>query len=247
MLDPQTYNSAAREQLAQLPKLGQKVIKSAVDAYQDGPRPEGTLSWFRVEQKDGEVKLTAVPNTTQVDVTSVNIHAEEVAAPQELKVFNYKIDLQAKLEGFKESYAKNYSLSKSHNLMVARFAELKSAFYGYLLATLGVSSEDIRKLQKQAIKGAVKQNKQLFEENEYNSELLAIVGGGGKKKARAQQKVVGEIRQQLIAQARNLGLGDHYTTRRVIEIQVEQCQKIMSKFREEKNGLEYQLKYYGVN
>ena len=245
MLDPQTYNSSGRD-LAQLQKLGQKVIKTPVDA-KEAPRTEGTVSWFRVEHKDGEAKLAAVPNTYQVDVTSVTIHAEEVAAPKELNLYGYKIDLKAKLDGFKESYAKNYSLTKSHNLMVARFAEVKTAFYGYLLGLLGCSSDDVRKLQKKALDGSIKQNKQLFEENEYNSELLAIVGGGGKKQRRAQQKVVSEIRSQLIAQARNLGLGDHYTTRRMIEIQAEQCQKIMNKFREEKNGLEYQLKYYGVN
>jgi hypothetical protein len=246
MLDPQAFNYGGRE-TAQLAKLGQKHLKPPAETAKEAPRNEGAVNWLKIEQKDGELKLAAVANTTQVDVTSVNLHAEEVAAPQELKLFNYKIDLKARVEGFKESYVKNYSLSKSHNLMVARFAEMKAAFYSYLLGVLGVSSEDVRQLQKKAIEGSVKQNRQLFEENEYNSELLSIIGGGGKKKMRAQQKVIGEIRQQLIAQASNLGLGDHYTTRRIIEIQVEQCQKIMNKFREEKSGLEYQLKYYGVN
>jgi hypothetical protein len=87
----------------------------------------------------------------------------------------------------------------------------------------------------------------IFEENEYNSELLAIVGGGGKKQARAQQKIVGEIRNQLVIQMKNLGLGDHYTTRKIIEIQIAQCRKICAKFQEEKGHLEYQLAYLGVN
>ncbi|HVN66841.1 MAG TPA: hypothetical protein VMT55_00590, partial [Candidatus Sulfotelmatobacter sp.] len=226
-------NSGGRD-LAQLPKLGQKVIKpQAEPAKEAQARPKEKADWYQPRD--------------HVVVTSVAIHAEEVAAPKELDLYGYKIDLKAKVGGFKDSYAKNYSLSKSHNLMVARFAELKTAFYGYLLSMLGCSTEDLRQLQKKALEGSIKQNKQLFAENEYNSELLAIIGGGGKKKARAQQKIIGEVRTQLIAQAKNLGLDDHYTTRRIVEIQIEQCQKIVNKFREEKNGLEYQLKYYGVN
>ena len=86
----------------------------------------------------------------------------------------------------------------------------------------------------------------LFEENEYNAELMAVVGGG-KKTLKAQQKIIGEIRRQLITQAKNLGLDNYYTQEKIIEIQVEQCQKILSKFMEERNNLQYQLALSGVN
>lgn len=208
---------------------------------------ESAVNWYMVEQKDGGLKLTAVANTNQVDVTSVNIHAEEVSAPKLLNFFGYKIDISTKVDGFKENYIKNYALTKSHNLMVARFAQLKVAFYGYLLSMMGCAIEDIVKLQKKAIGDSIKQNKILFEENEYNAELLAIVGGGGKKQLRAQRRIISEIRKQLITQAKNLGLKDYYNKEKMIDIQIEQCKKILQKFQDEKQTLQYQVAYSGVN
>jgi hypothetical protein len=239
--------------LSQAQHLGKQLIKAPAEAARQAhSRPEvlqneSAVNWYVVEQKDGGLKLTAAANTTQVDVTSVNIHADEVSAPKEISFFGYKIDLQAKVDGFKENYVKNYALAKSHNLMVARFAQLKVAFYGFLLSMMGCSVEDIVKLQKKAIGDSIKQNKILFEENEYNAELLAVVGGGSKKQVKGQQKIIGEIRKQLITQAKNLGLKDFYSQETIIDIQIEQCQKILRKFQEEKNNLEYQLAYSGVN
>jgi len=206
---------------------------------------DSAVKWM-LENKDGRLQLKPLANTQQVDVTTVSIYKEEVEAPRLLNFLGYKIDLASKAEGFKESYVKNFLLSKSHNLMVARFAELKTAFLGYLLSLCGVSSEDIRKLQDQALKEGIRQNQLLFEENEYNAELMATVGGGGKKQMRAQQKVISEIRNQLIVQAKNLGMENHYTQERILEIQINQCRKIMGKFVEEKVTLEYQLAYLGI-
>lgn len=245
MLEAQNFGSHVQE-TAQFQKPGKIAFKPA-EEQPAAHENTGVINWFRVEEKDREVKIVALPNTTQVDVTSVSIYADEVSAPKMLNFLGYKVDLKAKMDVFKESYIKNYALTKSHNLMVARFAELKTAFYGYLLSLLGCTSEDIRKLQKKAIGDAVQQNKVLFEENEFNGELLAIVGGGGRKQMRTQQKIMNEIRNQLIIQAKNLGLGDYYTSRRIVEIQIEQCRKILSKFCEEKVSLEYQLAYFGAN
>jgi len=244
MLDSQTFIPQMAEKALMLNR-GQRVISDKPEPAQI--QSENALNWFRIEETDGGLKLAAIPNTTQVDVTSVSIYADEVSAPRTLSLFGCKIDFNEKIEGFKENYIKNYTLTKSHNLMVARFAELKTAFYAYLLSLAGCTSEDIRKLQKKAIEGSIKQNKMLFEENEYNGELLTIVGGGGKRQIRAQQRVIGEIRNQLAIQMKNLGLGDCYATRRIIEIQIEQCQKILNKFQEEKASLEYQLAYFGAN
>ena len=209
---------------------------------------EQNLNWFRVEDKNGKVKFDAQANFNPVDVTSISIQAEEVSAPKSLNLLGYKIELGPKVESFKENYLKNFGLTKSHNLMVARFAELKTAFLGYLLSTIGgYSSEDLRKLQKKAIGELSSQNRILFEENEYNGELLSIVGGGGKKQAKAQQKIIGEIRSQLIAQANNLGMKGSYEQASLLEIQISQCEKILYKFKEEKANLEYQLAFMGRN
>ncbi|MFA6548705.1 MAG: hypothetical protein WCT39_02065, partial [Candidatus Margulisiibacteriota bacterium] len=250
MLDSQTYNHTGAQALSRpLPvKESPKPPVSAARETQNRPewsQNESALNWYKIETDDDGIKLTAVPNTYQVDVTSVQVHVDEVSAPKDLNLFGYRINLKDKIEMFQDNYVKNYALTKSHNLMVARFAEMKTAFYGYLLSTLGCASEDIRKLQKKAIENSTKQNKMLFEENEYNAELMAVVGGGGKKMLRAQQKVISEIRKQLIMQAKNLGMDDYYTQEKIIEIQVEQCQKILDKFMEEKNNLQYQLAISG--
>jgi len=216
---------------------GKRLLGGNDEAQRQAQKPpaqaaETPISWLKLEQKDGTMKLKAVANVDHVDVTTVALRDQEVSAPKTVSFLGYKIDLKAKVDSFKDNYVKNYAQTKSHNLMVARFAELKAAFFGYLLGMVGLSSEDIRKLQKQAI--------------EYNAELLGIIGGS-KKQLRAQEKVIGEIRKQLVTQAKNLGLGDYYTSRRILEIQVEQCRKISAKFEEEKHSLEYQLAFYGVN
>jgi len=253
MLGAQNFSPNMAE-ISQAQNLGKDLLRQPAEVAKEmQAKPtvsqnESAVNWYMVEQKDGGgLKLSAVANTNQIDVTSVNIHADEVSAPKTLNFFGYKIDLQAKVDGFKENYIKNFALTKSHNLMVARFAQLKVSLYGYLLSMMGCAIEDIVKLQKKAISDSVKQNKILFEENEYNAELLSIVGGGGKKQAKAQQKVIAEIRKQLIAQANNLGVNDYYTKEKMIDIQIEQCKKILGKFQEEKATIEYQVAYSGVN
>jgi hypothetical protein len=214
------------------------------EVTQQAARSDSAVRWTLVS-KDGKSALEALPNTTQVDFTTVSIHEESVEAPRFLSFLGYKIDLEAKIDGYKDSYLKNYSLSKSHNLIVAKFAEAKVAFLGMLLSMLGVDSEDIRKLQKKAITNSINENKVLFEENEYNEELIAILGGSGKK-TKGQLKIVGEIRKQLITHAKRLGLSDYYSQQRMLEIKVAQCQKILLKFEEEKSNLKYQLAYFGA-
>jgi len=209
-----------------------------------GLRSESAIKWV-VENENGSIKLKPLANTADVDVTTVSIYQEEVESPRLLRFMGHKIDITAKVAEFKENYVKNFMLTKSHNLMVARFAEFKTAFLGYLLSLCGVASEDIKKLQEKAVKDGIRQNNLLFEENEYNNELLSLIGGS-KKQMRAQQKVAGEIRNQLIIQAKNLGLSNHYTQEKILEIQLSQCQKILQKFQEEKFNLEYQLAYLGV-
>lgn len=193
---------------------------------------------------EASAKAEWQPDFEMVDVTTISLHPEEIAAPRFLNVFGYKIDLAAKVEGLKENYLKNYSLTKSHNLMVARFAEFKSAALGALLSILGVAQEEIENLQKKAIRDAINQNKILFEENEYNGELLNIIGTS-RKRMKAQNRVLGEIRNQLMIQAKNLGLEGYYTREKVLEIRLLQCLKILEKFLEEKIHLEYQYQAAG--
>jgi len=247
MIGSQAHNSEILK-VTPMPGRGKPLIleqQPPRETVAQKAQTESAVKWV-LENKDGNLQLKPLANTHQVDVTTVSIHPEEVEAPRLLSIFGRKLDITSKVEGYKENYVKNYLLSKSHNLMVARFAELKTSFLGYLLSICGVSSEDIRKLQEKARKEGIHQNQLLFEENEYNAELLSTVGGGGKKQMRAQEKVTNEIRSQLIVQAKNLGLGNHYTQERILEIRINQCRKILTKFVEEKVTLEYQMAYLGI-
>lgn len=202
----------------------------------------------QVESKTQVAKPEWYSQMEMVDVTTVSIMPEEVSAPKLLSFMGYKIDLSSKIADLKESLIKNYTLTKSHNLMVARFAEFKSAAVGALLSMLGVPNEELDKIKKKAMGDALSQNKALFEENEYNGELLGIIGAP-KKRMRAQNKVLNEIRNQLKIQGVNLGLDGYYSRERILEIRLEQCCKILEKFLEEKNNLEYQRQMltFGVN
>lgn len=183
-----------------------------------------------------------------VDVTSVSIMPEEVQAPRSINFFGYKIDLSSKIEDLKQNYIKNYTLTKSHNLMVARFSQFKTASLGALLSMLGVSHNELENMQEKSVRVAARQNKLLFEENEYNGELLSIIGAS-KKRMRGQNRVLSEIRNQLLIQAKNLGLEGYYTQEKILEIRLAQCSKILEKFLEEKTNLEYQsqMMAFGVN
>jgi hypothetical protein len=219
---------------------GEQLFRTAPDPRALAKKPAGG--------REGAGRAEWYEQAQPVDVTTVSLHPEEVAAPRLLSVFGQKIDLAARIHGLQESYLKNYGQTRSHNLMVARFAEFKAAALGALLSVLGCSQEELQKLQKKAVSDAAGQNKILFAENEYNGELLSLVGGS-KKRLKTQNKVLGEIRNQLLIQAENLGLGGHYTRERILEIRLEQCVRILEKFREEKENLEYQcqLSVFGVN
>lgn len=245
MLSSQNFNPNI-QQLVQPSKLGSELIKGEQQPKPQMSNTEAAVTWYTVERKEGGLELTAIPNTYEVDVTSVSVRAEEVTPPKDFNLLGYKIDIGSKIDSLKDSYVKNFALTKSHNLMVARFAELKTGAISYALSILGCSTEELRKLQKEAMDSSIKQNKLLFAENEYNAELLAIIGGN-KKQIKAQQKVISEIRKQLVAQANNLGLKDQYTNERVLEIQIEQCDRIKQKFADERDNLNYQLNFCGVN
>lgn len=202
-------------------------------------KPAEQAAAKQVANKAEAAKTEWYSQLTMTDVTTVSIMPEEVEAPRLLNFGGYKIDLASKIADLKGNFIKNYSLTKSHNLMVARFAEFKTAALGALLSMLGVPREELENLQKKATRDAIRQNKALFEENEYNRELLDVIGAS-KKRLRAQNKLLNEVSTQLMIQAVNLGLEGEYSQERILEIRLEQCKKILDKFLEEKDNLEYQ-------
>ncbi len=176
----------------------------------------------------------------RVRTPSAISHFSSVARSLDVLGFlGIKADLSSRIEGFKDMYRKNYGLSKSHNFMIGKFAAMKLGFCNMMLSMLGVKPEEMSELALECRRDLVAQNKRLFEENEYTSELLEIVGGA-KKKIKAERTIVAEIRKQLMAQMSNLGEKDYYAPIKILEVQKEQCLLIKSKMSEERGLLEYQ-------
>jgi hypothetical protein len=241
MLSGGFNNQAVAEQLIHYIKAPPPAVRT----------PAGQEKDTAVKPAEGKAESGGVEWFTQVepvDVTTVSLHPEEIAAPRFLNIFGYKVDLSAKVADLKDNYVKNYALGRSHNLMVARFAQFKTASLGALLSMLGVPQEELENLQRKAVRDAVRQNKILFEENEYNRELLGIIGAS-KKRMQGQNKVLNEIQNQLVVQAANLGMDGYYSRERILEIRLEQCRRILEKFLEERTNLEYQHQClsFGVN
>ncbi len=186
------------------------------------------------QEKDSPVAGADVISTTII------YRAPSIAAINLLGIFGIKIDLNAQKDRFREEYMKNYAMSKSHNMLVSRFAAVKYGFYGMMLSFLGVSSEEILELQKNARDALISQNRVLMDENEYAGEMLEIMGGP-KKRMRAERMVIDEMRKQLIAQLSNCGVKEYSDPDRLIEIQRKQCLSILQKLTEEKAALEYEL------
>ena len=223
-------------------KLTQEIQKMMKSSEKNIAQELGSIISWRVEKEGKKTKVDAQARFSQVDVSTISGSVKRVKALGEVSLLGYKISLKDKMDNFIENYIKNYAQTKSHNFLMSKFAMLKVACLGQMLSSLGMTSEDIKKLQKKAIEGSAGENQVLLKENEYNSELLEIVGGP-KRKIRAQKKAVEEIRRQLRTQANNLGIGHYYTQRRMIEIQLEQSRLILDNFRQEKSNLEYQLEY----
>ncbi|MBU0579875.1 MAG: hypothetical protein KKA19_01755 [Candidatus Margulisbacteria bacterium] len=200
--------------------------------------------WLKVTDAKGKSSYHIDVSTlsSQADFTQVTTHDKLVKAPTVIKALGYKIDIQKQAENLMESYGKSCIQSRSHNLIMAKLGGLKMAALGHLLSLLGMTSEDLQKLQKKAIKQAMDENKSLFEENLYNMELLDIVGAGGKQ-GRSQKIVLEEVQKQILTQAKLLGIGDFYTKERIFEMRIKVCKDILYKFKEEEVNLKYELEY----
>jgi len=181
----------------------------------------------------------------QADFSTISSHDQSVKAPLSVQVLKagMKIDMESKTSQLVDSFIKNIIQSKSHNLIVAKLAGLKASAIGFLLSMFGMSSEDIRKLKKQAFEKGRHEIKQMFAENQYNLELLNIVGNSSHKQHKAQVRVLEEMTKQLSIQAINLGLADYFTAERKLEVRMDACKEILAKFKEEQMNLKYELEY----
>jgi hypothetical protein len=207
---------------------------------------ESKIKWNIVKQDDGTRKIDPMLENDHVNISSIRQIDKSISANVIAHKLGYKINLEEKIDILKDKYIKNYLQSKSHNYMVAKFAELKTSFLSQTLSNLGVSTKELSDMQKKALKNAQEENELLFEENEYNEEMIFIIGGSSKK-IQKEISILAEIREQLIAQMNKLGKSNYYTETNILNKKLNACKKIQEELLKEKNNLQYQRDYYSIN
>ena len=103
-----------------------------------------------------------------------SIHPTTSSTNQLLSLFGYKIDISQQVDQLKHKMQKFFIESKSHNALVGKFSELKFGMMTTLLSILGIEPNTIEELKRDALKKAIKDNINRFEQNEYNAELITI-------------------------------------------------------------------------
>ncbi|MDD4526638.1 MAG: hypothetical protein PHF25_01215 [Candidatus Margulisbacteria bacterium] len=204
------------------------------------------IKWNIVKKDDGTKKIDPLLETDHVKLSSIRQMDKSVSANVIAYKMGYKINLQEKIETLKDKYIKNFLQSKSHNFMVAKFAELKTAFLSQTLSNLGLAPPELMKMQKRALKGAQEENELLFEENEYNEEMIYVIGGSPKK-IKKEVRIMDEIRQQLATQMNKLGKTNYYSQEHALTIKIKVCKRMREEFQKERDNLQYQRDYHFIN
>lgn len=218
------------------------------DAAQNPDRQLGQsrIRWNITRSKEKGVKVNPFMETDHVTISSIRRIDQTIKSSVVAHKLGYAINLEDKLDVLKDKYIKNFLQSKSHNFIVSKFAQLKTAFLQQTLANLGVTIPELQKMQKKALKEAQDENELLFEENEYNEEMIHIIGGSPKK-IRKEVKIMGEIRTQLTTQMDKLGRPGHYSEARMLDIKLRVCRKIQEEFQRERDVLAYERDYFFIN
>ncbi|MEK6557924.1 MAG: hypothetical protein AABZ14_06455 [Candidatus Margulisiibacteriota bacterium] len=204
------------------------------------------LKWDTVKTNDSTKINPIFDSTDHVMVSGIRQKDSSVSSRIVSHKLGYKINLSEQKDNLIDKYIKSFIQSKSHNYIVSRFAQFKSSFLAQLLSLLGVTIPELQKLQKKALKSTKDENELLFEENEYNAELICIIGGSSKK-LKKELQIMDEIRTQLITQMTNIGKGDYYSENHVLFIKIKVCKRILEELKREVDFLQYQRDYYYLN
>ncbi|KPJ69173.1 hypothetical protein AMJ44_04420 [candidate division WOR-1 bacterium DG_54_3] len=197
------------------PRPEKKVEESKIDPDIFTDRVE--IKGF--DEEGGVLDPASLPYATSVVYVTQSVRAPKLG-----------LALQDKVEKWKEAYKKAcQQLRGSPNLMISLYHAAKVAYYGSrLFMEGGFSFPELQDLRREALSELYGQNKQLSAENERNYVLVRIMGG---KKKKGELRVIAEIRNQLTLQAKRLG--KPYSELDIHEMQLEQANAILAKFKEE--------------
>lgn len=159
-----------------------------------------------------------------------------------LRVMGVKVDVSNKANEYKQNYMEQFIQSRSPNFFLSRFAQLKCGFTSQILSLLGVTTQEIQKLQKEALKSAREENQKLMKENIYNIELCELIYGRTPK-AKKSLELLQEMEKQLIEQMSLLGKTEFWTKLRLLEERKQQCLKIKEEFLKERSIIQYKLNH----
>jgi hypothetical protein len=159
------------------------------------------------------------------------------SSSQVLALFGYKIDITSQVDQFKQRLQTFFIESKSHNPLVGRFSELKFGMTMAILGFLGVDGNTLEALKKEALKKAIADNIECFEQNEYNIELLTVFCN--KKSDIGRIKILSKLRDQLIKQMDNYGNEGFYSTDTINYIKKQKVQTILMDLLQEHQNLTY--------
>ena len=127
---------------------------------------------FKWEKDSKDNSFHIIPSEKSVSYRS-DYHVES-SSNHLLSLLGYKIDVTQQVDQYKQKLQKFFIESKSHNPLIGKFSELKFGLISSLLSLLGIEPNTIETLKKDALKKAIKDNIDNFEQNEYNFELLTI-------------------------------------------------------------------------
>ena len=212
-------------------------IQKAKDAikppdFQDKVEIKSLFNWQ--VNKEGEYEIKA---DTRISSSGINSKDLKFSGEKILSILGYKINLSEKVNSMKEDYMRLFIETKSHNLLFSKFSQVKFGMLATLLSVFGVTTKELQDLQKKALTTAIDENKELFAQNEYNSEMMTIFGSG--KKDKRKLKVFDELRNQLITQMKRYGEKEYYSQDKILSIKGDQVQKIKQDLVAEKQNLEY--------
>ncbi len=154
----------------------------------------------------------------------------------------YKIDLSTQTAALMDKYAKVYIEARSHNPLLAKFAEIKCGMLQALLSLLGISTEELQAIQKKAVKGSLEENQLLFEQNEYNLEMMELFGGSKKDKGR--KMILLEIREQIKKTTQGLGCDTIVTEETIVLAKKKAVSQVLVDMSQEKQALGMMLEFY---
>lgn len=159
-----------------------------------------------------------------------------------LNRISYPINLKTKLAAMTQNYKEAYQQARSPNLLIAKFSEFKGSIYRLVLTAAGMSLDDLKSIQHDAIQDAKETNIAQFEENEYNFEMMRVL-----TPKKSQKNLISKFlttRKELMIHMDNLGEPDFWSPQKINTIQLEQNNLIYDSFLTEQQQLIYQKAYY---